>query len=190
MVWCRPPPPLTPHHSLVEHDLFGKPASTPDQVRGRHFPDHAQSHSRSCGAIKAIVGPVENDAREPRSKRGRHRNMWPPPAPGATRTSSRPAQRGGGDATRPAPLSLSSPPGLTRWSMPRCGYANDRAKSLSESALRMDCRVKPGNDEIENRSRDACASEFCQYDAQEAEPDPVMRRRRWIPAASRSRWAK
>ena len=26
---------------LVEHDLFGKPASTPDQVRGRLFPDHA-----------------------------------------------------------------------------------------------------------------------------------------------------
>ena len=34
------------------------------------------------------------------------------------------------------------------------------------------------------RSRDACASEFCRYDAQEAEPDPVMRRRRWsrLPA--------
>src|SRR5271166_3371339 len=26
---------------LVEHDLFGKPASTPDHVRGRLFPDHA-----------------------------------------------------------------------------------------------------------------------------------------------------
>src|SRR5579863_522671 len=45
--------------------------------------------------MKAIVGPVENGAREPRPKRGRHRNMWPPPAPGATRTSSRAAQRGG-----------------------------------------------------------------------------------------------
>jgi uncharacterized protein len=25
----------------VQHDLFGKPVSTPDQVRGRLFPDHA-----------------------------------------------------------------------------------------------------------------------------------------------------
>jgi hypothetical protein len=26
---------------LLEHDLVGKPASTPDQVRGRLFPDYA-----------------------------------------------------------------------------------------------------------------------------------------------------
>jgi hypothetical protein len=26
---------------LFEHDLFGKPVSTPHQVRGRLFPDHA-----------------------------------------------------------------------------------------------------------------------------------------------------
>jgi hypothetical protein len=25
----------------VEHDLFGKPVATPDQVQGRLFPDHA-----------------------------------------------------------------------------------------------------------------------------------------------------
>ena len=35
------------------------------------------------------------------------------------------------------------------------------------------CYVEPGAD----------ASEFCQYDAQEAKPDPVMRRRWWIAAA-------
>jgi hypothetical protein len=27
---------------VFEHDLFGKPVSTPDQVRGRPFPDHAR----------------------------------------------------------------------------------------------------------------------------------------------------
>src|ERR1044072_4280968 len=27
---------------FVEHDLFRKPVPTPDQVRGRHFRDHAQ----------------------------------------------------------------------------------------------------------------------------------------------------
>jgi len=26
---------------LFEHDLFRKPTATPDQVRGRHFRDHA-----------------------------------------------------------------------------------------------------------------------------------------------------
>jgi hypothetical protein len=26
---------------LVAHDLFGKPDATPDQVRGKLFPDHA-----------------------------------------------------------------------------------------------------------------------------------------------------
>jgi hypothetical protein len=36
--------------------------------------------------MKVIVGPVDGGAREPQSKRGRHRNMWPPLAPGATRT--------------------------------------------------------------------------------------------------------
>jgi rhamnose utilization protein RhaD (predicted bifunctional aldolase and dehydrogenase)/NAD(P)-dependent dehydrogenase (short-subunit alcohol dehydrogenase family) len=29
----------------VEHDLFGKPVSTPDQIRGRLFPDHASMKS-------------------------------------------------------------------------------------------------------------------------------------------------
>jgi hypothetical protein len=28
-------------NSLVEHDLFGKPAFIPDQVRAKLFPDHA-----------------------------------------------------------------------------------------------------------------------------------------------------
>ncbi len=40
-------------------------------------------------------------------------------------------------------------------------------------------RFAPRNDDIEERSRDANAPEFCRYDAQEAEPGPVMRRRRW-----------
>src|SRR5271166_4878783 len=40
---CGLPSKRLQHRSsfLVEHDLFGKPASTPDQVRGRLFPDHA-----------------------------------------------------------------------------------------------------------------------------------------------------
>ena len=53
----------------------------------------------------------------------------------------------------------------------------DDAANLGKPALRMDCRVKPGNDDIEERSRGAGAPEFCRYDAQGAEPDPVMRRR-------------
>jgi hypothetical protein len=44
-------------------------------------------------------------------------------------------------------------------------------------------RFAPRNDEMKQRSRDARAPEFCRYDAQEAEPEPVMRRRWWIPAA-------
>jgi hypothetical protein len=28
-------------NSLMEHDLFGKPALIPDRVRGKLFPDHA-----------------------------------------------------------------------------------------------------------------------------------------------------
>ena len=94
-------------------------------------------------AIKAIVGPVETGARKPQSKRGRHRNMWPPPAPGATRTSSRAAQRGG----------------------------------VEESAGLLPLPARGERWDKQKRSRDACASEFCKYDAQEAEPDPVMRRR-------------
>src|ERR1700734_4497530 len=34
---------FAPWPSLVEHDLFGKPVSPSDQVRGRAFPDHALS---------------------------------------------------------------------------------------------------------------------------------------------------
>ena len=48
----------------------------------------------------------------------------------------------------------------------------DDAANLGKPALRMDCRVKPGNDDIEERSRGAGAPEFCRYDAQGAEPDP------------------
>jgi hypothetical protein len=38
---------------------------------------------------------------------------------------------------------------------------------------------RAGRGKKRNRSRDACAPESCRYDAQEAKPDPVMRRRRW-----------
>jgi hypothetical protein len=54
----------------------------------------------------------------------------------------------------------SSPPGLTRWSMLKCNFSSHTA-SLRKRRCRMDCRVKPGNDERKS-SRGACASEFCQ----------------------------
>jgi len=49
------------------------------------------------------------------------------------------------------PPVLSSPPGLTRWSMLTCRDANV-AVTLSKPALRIDCVVKPGNDEIKSLS--------------------------------------
>src|SRR5262249_13098632 len=52
------------------------------------------------------------------------------------------------------PLVLSSPPGLTRWSMLTCCDTNV-AVMLNEPALRMDCRVKPSNDEGQHRPPDA-----------------------------------
>ena len=48
----------------------------------------------------------------------------------------------------------SSPPGLTRWSMLTCSESNN-AVTLSEPTRRMDCRVKPGNDDVKVRSRKA-----------------------------------
>jgi hypothetical protein len=72
---------------------------------------------------------------------------------------------------RAAP-SPSSPPGIavrrtsslrspmTRWSMLKCRYSR-HAATLSEQNCRMDCRVKPGNDDMESRSRDAIAPELC-----------------------------
>jgi hypothetical protein len=41
-----------------------------------------------------------------------------------------------------------------------------------------------GNDDVEDRSRDADAPEFCRYDAQKS-PDLILvrRRRRWFPVA-------
>jgi len=47
-----------------------------------------------------------------------------------------------------------SPPGLTRWPMPKC-HKRNLAVDVSEPFRRMDCRVKPGNDEMENRPRAA-----------------------------------
>jgi hypothetical protein len=43
----------------------------------------------------------------------------------------------------------SSPPGLTRWSILKRSERG-RTEGLSELQLSMDCRVKPGNDELEN----------------------------------------
>ena len=37
------------HCFSLEHDLFGKPLSIPDQVRGRLFPDHAPMSE--CSAV-------------------------------------------------------------------------------------------------------------------------------------------
>ena len=45
----------------------------------------------------------------------------------------------------------SSPPGLTRWSMPRCG---ERCRCREcKRRVRMDCRIKPGNDGMEIPAR-------------------------------------
>ena len=48
------------------------------------------------------------------------------------------------------PFSQSSPPGLTRWSMLMRSESH-AAANLSKPASRMDCRVKPGNDERASR---------------------------------------
>jgi hypothetical protein len=45
---------------------------------------------------------------------------------------------------------------LTRRSMPTCGNKTKRRRP-------MDCRVKPGNDDMEKRSRDASAPESCRH---------------------------
>jgi hypothetical protein len=47
-----------------------------------------------------------------------------------------------------------------------CNFSSHAAK-LNERRCRMDCRVKPGNDERKS-SRDACASEFCQSQVHES----------------------
>jgi hypothetical protein len=52
----------------------------------------------------------------------------------------------------------SSPPGLTRWSMLQTPKKDSDGESQKRQR-RMDCRVKPGNDDAEDRSRDAGASE-------------------------------
>src|SRR5580700_10886121 len=36
---------------LAEHDLFGKPVSAPDQVRGKLFSDHAPGNRHTAGAF-------------------------------------------------------------------------------------------------------------------------------------------
>jgi hypothetical protein len=50
--------------------------------------------------------------------------------------------------TQAAPFPSSSPPGLTRWSMLTRSESNTAGR-LNKPASRMDCRVKPGNDERE-----------------------------------------
>ena len=49
---------------------------------------------------------------------------------------------------------------MPRWSMLPANESNSRA-NLSKRASRMDCRVKPGNDEIGSRSRHTFVPEFC-----------------------------
>src|SRR5215472_13536188 len=45
---------------LFEHDLFGKPASTPDQVRGRLFPDQALGDDAGSAEPGENVGERTN----------------------------------------------------------------------------------------------------------------------------------
>jgi hypothetical protein len=54
----------------MEHDLFRKPVSTPDQVRGRLFRDHAlrcpdpsRSLTRSAGAFKPPTASSDTPGR-------------------------------------------------------------------------------------------------------------------------------
>jgi hypothetical protein len=55
---------------LFEHDLFGKPDSTPDQVRGRLFPDHALDFGGvNAGPEPALLGVPGADY--PLGKRGK-----------------------------------------------------------------------------------------------------------------------
>jgi hypothetical protein len=75
-------------------------------------------------------------------------------------------QRHGSRSPRPLRVttaipSPSSPPGLTRWSMLTLQESNTAA-TLSKSARCMDCRVKPGNDDVRDHSRDANAPGSCQ----------------------------
>src|SRR5256885_4022982 len=55
-----------PPSYLFAHGLFGKPVSTPDQVRGRLFPDHAllrqllaEEGEHLAPAIHCLLRPVE-----------------------------------------------------------------------------------------------------------------------------------
>jgi hypothetical protein len=60
-------------------------------------------------------------------------------------------------ATRSAPelcqiQNTSSPPGLTRWSMLTCGSESLSADPI-ELLVRMDCRIKSGNDERKKEAK-------------------------------------
>src|SRR5262249_18251318 len=48
---------LRPPSIFVEHDLFRKKVSTPDQVRGRLYRDHALAHFPDLVQRAQIVGP-------------------------------------------------------------------------------------------------------------------------------------
>jgi len=61
--------------------------------------------------------------------------------------------------------SPSSPPGLTRWSILPCSESSS-ATNLNKPSRRMDCRIKSGNDDTENHSRDASSRpSFANYNA-------------------------
>jgi hypothetical protein len=71
----------------------------------------------------------------------------------------------------------SSPPGLTRRPMLKRRKQSTTAKSW-KWRLCMDCRVKPGNDDAEGRSRDALASEVCGTARHESVASQVNKRGR------------
>jgi hypothetical protein len=54
----------------------------------------------------------------------------------------------------------------------------DLTERLSKPRLSMDCRVKPGNDEMEFRSHDAIASEFCKRCSREVRTSACDGKRR------------
>jgi hypothetical protein len=88
--------------------------------------------------------------------------------------SPAPFHSAGADAACRAPLP-SSPPGLTRWSMLTCSESSNVA-NLNKPTPRMDCRVKPGNDDKESRSRDARAPELCLPPRTEKDSPPATKR--------------
>jgi hypothetical protein len=64
--------------------------------------------------------------------------------------------------------------------MLRCSD-RDLAERLNKPRLSMDCRVKPGNHEMESRSRDVFAPEFCNYRHVKCAAELRKKTRRCLP---------